>query len=210
MGELEQLIQQAIAAKDNSRTYQQLFTSIMFLMQQSGQIRKYYPPLDLDSYHNALLKTWEWLRSNLYQYNPERANIYTWFNNKLEYKIRDEEQERMTRENRVINHFYAQETEDFINPLDLIPDPNPSSNLLQIIKNLLAEHEQYLIRIYPRDCSEGNCHYLLKNRLPLGDIKSWESLAQELNSNPTTLNTHYRIKCLLYLRHLLENEGYEI
>ena len=210
MGELEQLIQQAIVAKDNSQTYQKLFTRIMFLMQQSGQIRNHYPPLDLDSYHNALLKTWEWLRIHLHEYDPEQGNIYSWFNTTLRFRIRDEEHSRLNRENNNDAPYYNQETGQSINSLDLIPDPNPSSNLLQVITQLLAEHQQYLIRIYPRNCSEGNCDYLLKNRLPLGEIKSWESLAQELNSTPTTLNSHYRKKCLLYLRSLLENEGYDI
>ncbi|MDJ0659764.1 MAG: hypothetical protein QNJ42_09775 [Crocosphaera sp.] len=44
MEELDQLIQQAIAAQDNNPTYhyQQLFTRITSIMQQSGQIREHY------------------------------------------------------------------------------------------------------------------------------------------------------------------------
>lgn len=207
MEELEQLIQKAIQQDTNSKAYKQLFTNIMSLMQQSGRILKYYPCVDVDCYHNALLQTWEWLRKNLHNYKPEIANVYTWFNNKLEYKIRDEKTKKMNREQQIKPPFRHPKTGEWINPIDSIKDKNNQSEISERIDKFLEDNRQKLRTIHPRNCPEGNCHYLLEQRIFFET--PWNVLAEKLNSNAKTLNTHYQKKCLPYFRRWLEEQGYE-
>ena len=60
---------------------------------------------------------------------------------------------------------------------------------------------------HPQNCPQGNCHYLLEQRIL--EETPWNVLAQKLNSNARTLNTHYQKKCLPYFRRWLEAQGYE-
>ncbi|MGK7942252.1 MAG: hypothetical protein AB4062_19255 [Crocosphaera sp.] len=208
MEELEQLIQQAIKEEANSKAYQKLFTKIMSLMYQSGRIWKNYSSLDEDSYHNALVTTWKWLRIKLHNYDPEKGNIYSWFNTKLRYSFKDECNKEKTIQNRIVAPFFDSEIGEYIHPIDLIPAPAHQSNILEIVAHFLDDNHQELEALYPRNCPQGNCHYLLRQRVLLET--PWDDLAQDLNSNAKTLNTHYQKKCRPYFISWLENQVYEL
>lgn len=78
------------------------------------------------------------------------------------------------------------------------------------IEAFLDNNKSQLESNHPQNCPQGNCYYLLKHRLPIGEIKPWNLLAKELDSNPKTLNSHYTKKCLKSLKDWLKTQGYEL
>lgn len=104
--QLNQLLREVRGKNPNDPAYKLLFHQIMFRMQQSDQILKRRYNLDVDSYHNALLKTWEWLRCNLSDYNPDKGSIYSWFNKTLSFRIMDAEMTRLKQKNSIADPFF--------------------------------------------------------------------------------------------------------
>ncbi|MDJ0580053.1 hypothetical protein [Crocosphaera sp.] len=208
--QLKQLLEKAMGENPNSQTYKLLFQQIMFQMQQSGKILQRSHNVDIDSYQNAILKNWEWLRKKLPDYDPDIGRIYSWFNKTLYYRIKDEQSILFNQQNSEAYPLFDYQNGQWTNPLDLIPAPPKNYDLLQEIEVFLEKNRSKLESNYPQNCPQGNCYYLLNNRLPMGEIKPWNLLAEELESNPKTLNSHYQKKCLEFLRNWLEKQGYKL
>lgn len=206
--ELIQLIQNTIQYEHSSKEYQMGFTKIMSQMQQSGKILWCRNDVDLDSYHNALLKNWEWLRKNLPEYDSSKGCIFTWFNSFLSYKILNEENKRKSGENMIVHSFLDSESGEWVNPLDLISAPPETPYLQEEIEQWLEQNRETLTKCFVRNCPQANCYELFLRRLPFYNFTQWHTLAEELHSHPSTLNRHYKNKCLPLLRDWLEKEGH--
>ena len=207
--QLKQLLEKAMGENPNSQTYKLLFQQIMFQMQQSGQILKCRRDVDIDSYQNALLKTWEWLRKKLREYDSNIGSIYSWFNQILSFRIKDEQIRRFNLQNSIEHPFVDRKKGEWINRIDSIEDRQEKSELSEYVEAFLDSHQERLESQFPNNCPQGNCYDLLKNRLPLGEKKTWKELAEELESNPKTLHSHYQKKCLKFLKNWLIQQGYK-
>jgi hypothetical protein len=212
---LSHLIAEACQHAARSPQRQKILNQIIGHMQQSDKIWR-GGAIDTDVYSEALQRTWLWFCEHLCEYEPSRANVFTWFNNKLRYVILDVTGQPKSD----TTHRSDDEEIDFIGR---IPDPkqNPSDVvefqlLLEMIETWLEQQSRMLRRQHLQGRPDLNCQILIQYRLPATDQRShllvegktWKELAEEFETSSRQLSRCYNEKCLPCLRQFLKSQGY--
>lgn len=144
--------------------------------------------LSPEVYEEALARTLEWFCNNFESYVPESASFVTWFNNHLKWRIRDLLPK-------------SADAKTLSNPehLDRIPAPDPDGweetieNWLELIEN-----DAFLSNCRMQNSPHINGKDLLTQilqELRDSDEFSWETIAQKLGVEPSTLRRFCRTRC---------------
>jgi hypothetical protein len=157
-------------------------------------------------YADALHQVWLYLYQKPEQYDPERASVITWLNNRLKYKLLDLKHKWLEEKKR-----YTSLSMDDGQEMDLVDGKATNEldlpNLVEAIRawaqgyaagELQAEH----VRKRP----EINSQRLILDRLP--QEVEWARLATVLDSSVPTLSAHYQRKCIPRLQKFCEDQGY--
>jgi hypothetical protein len=213
--QLSKLVQETCKFPRDSLERKQGLNKIIFLMQQSGKIWRGGQELNFEHYQEALQENWYFFSRNLCQidsvainpYDSKKANVITWFNTYLEYKIRDIQGKANQEIRRQASFKIDQETGDIINPIDLIPAPSQDSVLMieELIK-WLEENQQRLSRIHLRDRTEINSHLLISRRLI--SEQTWKTISEEFSVPIPTLAKFYNNRCLPLIQEWGKSQGY--
>lgn len=211
---LSQLVQQTCNYPHDSLERKQGLTKIIFLMQQSGQIwrggNNYVNPED---YQDALQENWYFFRCNLckqdptakHPYDPQRANVITWFNTYLEYKLRNIRERNAKETSRRVFAKTNQETGEIIDPVDAAPSKEPVPMIEEFIK-WLEENQRELRRIHLRDRPDINSHLIISRRLILEE--TFTTIAQEFNVPIPTLSNFFKNRCLPIIKKWWDDQRY--
>lgn len=200
---LHQLIAEACSYPRGSLERNRKLTEIIFLMQNSGRISR-NGQLNQFDYEDVLGKTWLYFCRNLCEavtaqtsFDPERANVFTWFNSYLKYRICDRLKEIEEERNNQIQPQCDLKGQS-IDPITSIPYTSPTPRLIDEIHQWLEDNQISLSRIHLRDCSEANVYSLILHHLVF-DI-SWPILAQKFQAPTSTLSNFYNKQCLPLLK----------
>jgi hypothetical protein len=215
LNQLSQLIKETCNHPKDSLERKQGLTKIIFLMQQSGKIWRGGKELNLEHYQEALQENWYFFRCNLCQqdstankpYNSQRANVITWFNTYLEYRLRDIQQQAAQEMRRRAFFNRDLETGRFIDPIEMIPAPaETSSFMMEDFTEWLEENKHKLSRINLRDRAEINSYILISHRLILE--QSWKVISHKFNVPIPTLSKFYNHRCLPIIQDWGKSQGY--
>jgi hypothetical protein len=170
---------------------------IIRIMQSSSQLsRGRSSPSEV--YEEALARTWEWFSRNFYSYSPKSASFVTWFNNHLEWRMIDV-QDEIDRERQNRKHPYVAENGETIDPLDIIPTPDLDRWEKTITNWLtLVQSDAALLKCRMQDTPHVNGQILLAQILQeLRDSGEfcWETIAQIHNIEPSSLKRFCRNRC---------------
>ena len=202
---LAQLVTKVFQHPHGSLKRQQLLNQLIFQMQQSGRI---WLGGDIipEYYEDALQKTWFWFCKNIDNYDASQANVITWFNSHLKFRILDAKQEIA-----IINSTRATKPKDeelnFINPVDKIPAPDKPQPILEKTLEWIETQGSELRRRHVRSCPHINCQVLFQHKLPPNE-KTWRELAEKFGKRESTLNHFYNHKCFPCLLAFGRAQGY--
>jgi hypothetical protein len=179
-------------------------------MQRSGKIsRNYHIPAE--QYQEALQGTWIWFCQNIDRYDPTQANVMTWFNCTLKFRIKNVIHGEMVRAARQQKHRlnFADEREA-MDLIDNLPAPpvDHSHQILTTIKNWLHQEQPQLEQKAIRQRPDLNAYRLIVRRLPTGEQASWQELSTEFGVSIPTLSSFYQRKCLPLLQELGRLQGW--
>jgi hypothetical protein len=201
---LHQLIVEARCYPKGSPERNGKLTEIIYLMQRSRRILR-NSQLNQFDYEDVLSKTWLYFCRNLCEaetgrtcFNPEQANVFTWFNGYLSYRIRDRLQELAAERSDRIPPRIDPETGRAIDPTETIPDTTSTPLLIDEICQWLADRQKQLCRIHLRDRPAANAYFLILHRIVYGT--PWRILAREFETTPSSLCNFYHQKCLPLLQ----------
>lgn len=207
---IHQLIAEACCHSAGSLKRNKKLTEIMFLMQSSGKILR-DSQLNQFDYEDVLSKTWLYFCRNLCEANtasrcfdPERANIFTWFNSYLSFRIRDRLKEIALENYQRIYPQSDPETGRLIDPITSIPDVSPTNSLIDKIRQWLESNQNTFARIHIRNNPEANVYTIILHHLIFDT--SWQTLSQQLHESSPTLSNFYRRKCLPLLMQWMEEQ----
>lgn len=138
-----------------------------------------------DVYSEALSRTWIWFIEHLCQkYNPERASLITWFNQKLRWIILDIVQEKADEEKRRLNPLAGEEDNEWIYPP--APEPNRWDETIQEWLELVQNHPHLIKDCRMQNYPSVNCQVLLVHILNVlrdsGEF-SWMPLPKNMKLN---------------------------
>lgn len=205
--QLQLLVVEACRYPRGSLERQRRLTRLVALVQQSGKLWRGGNASSTD-YEEALQHTWLHVCQKLETYDPQKANVITWINRLLEYRLRDLYTQRTREQSRRATVFVDKDGE-WQDPIQSLPGSPPGSAptpLLDEIHYWVQQESQALASVYVRDRPDINCRDLILSRLP--PEKTWQQLSQEWQVAVSTLNSFYRRECLPRLRQLVESKGY--
>ncbi|MBL1208225.1 hypothetical protein, partial [Geminocystis sp. GBBB08] len=180
----------------------------------------------------AISKTKEYLCKNPHNYNPEEANVITWLNNHLEYRLLDElivvlKEIRDRRKNLTDNTVVINDDEELVDIFDTdkVENPHDSSSteetiiLFEKIIDLTSSNPQ-LQKIRLTSHPHVTAAEIIRERLLDKNI-TWNELCEkynvkkldketgEMKNAVSTLSSFYEDKCRPMLIELLIASGYE-
>ena len=202
---LSQLATEVSGHPRGSLRRQQLLNQLISRMQQSGKIwvGGDIPP---QYYEDALQITWFWFCRNIENYDASQANVITWFNSHLKFRILDVRQEiaidNSTRATKSEN-----EELNFIDPVDNLPAPDKPQPILEETLEWVEKQGSELRRFHVRSSPHINCQELFRQKLP-PNAKTWRELAEKFGKRESTLNHFYNHKCLPCLLAFGRAQGY--
>jgi hypothetical protein len=171
-----------------------------------------------DVYEDALQDSLVFFCRNLCEpdtgkpYDPSRAKIITWVNFYLKWRIHQLMMRQEGRPGRVSP--WRGENGEMIDPLDLVPAPEPTPSVLDaILEWVQTDPTGMLHSTHLRERPHVNCQFLLLRRLP--PETHWQKIADEVNARfpkqpkvgIAALSTLYRRKCLPMLKDYLDAQG---
>ncbi len=213
--QLSQLVQATCKCSPNSWERKQKLTKLMFLMQQSGKIWRGRNQINPEDYQEALQENWYFFSCNLCQQDPtakkpydaQKANVITWFNTYLEYKLKDIIERTAIEASRRAFPKINQETGEIISRLDMFPAQSEESVLMtEAFLKWLEENQRKFTKIHLRDRTEINAHLLISRRLVLE--QTYQTIHKEFNVPITTLAKFYTNHCLPLIKQWGDSQGY--
>jgi hypothetical protein len=204
--QLNEWIKEACQTPRNSITSKKAITRIIATMQRSGKIWRGYGS-DNTFYEDALHETWLWFVKHLDKYDPAKAMVLTWFNNHLNFRLRDA-RIQWAKEQRMRAHPQFIDGER-IDPLDFFPAPPDLPPILDAVRDWMESDKTKLCRIRMQSRPHVNCYIVLLHRLPFPETNlKWEDLSSELRVPLTTLSSFYQQSCLPPLLAFGRSQGY--
>jgi Sigma-70 region 2 len=188
---------------------QKLVHELVVAMQSSGQIWRamHIPRAD---YHEVLQETWLWFCPNLDQFDPTQAQVMTWFNNRLRFKIQE-------------HYRRLKQWNDRTTPLDIfqedsyrtleIADPEnlwhklEAAAIWQDRDEWLAKNQRSLRRIHIRQRLDVNCYRLIPQRFAPEPIP-WKQVAIDFALSEQVLGAFFQRECVPLLREFARQYGY--
>ncbi|MEO1428072.1 MAG: sigma-70 family RNA polymerase sigma factor [Cyanobacteria bacterium J06633_8] len=202
---LNQLATEVSGHPRGSLKRQQLLNKLIFRMQQSGKI---WVAGDIipEYYEDALQKTWFWFCKNINNYDPSQANVITWFNAYLKFRILDIHRE-IAEENNSRVHKSEDDELNFKDAVANIAAPKKPQPILEETLEWVESQGSELRRLHVRSSPHINCQELFKHKLPPNE-KTWRELAEKFGKRESTLNHFYNHKCLPCLLAFGRAQGY--
>jgi len=203
--QLNQLATEVCQHPNGSLKRQRLLNQLIYQMQQS---RKIWKGSDIQEqyYEDALQQTWFWFCKNIHNYDPSQANVITWFNVHLKYRLLDIRKE-IDKEKKTKLTTVKYEESNQIDPIDNLPTPDKPQPILEETLEWIETQGSELRRLHIRSFPHINCQVLLKYKLP-PDEKTWRELAEKFGKRESTLNHFYNHKCLPCLLAFGREQGY--
>lgn len=184
---------------------QRLLNQLIYHMQQSGKIWGRGDILP-QYYEDALQQTWFWFCRNIHKYDASQANVVTWFNAHLKFRLLDIRQEIAKEQKTRVNKLQDEES-NLVDPVDNLPAPEKPQPILEETLKWIETQGSTLSTLHVRSCPHINCQVLLKDKLP-PDVKTWRDLAEKFGKRESTLNHFYNHKCLPCLLDFGRAQGY--
>lgn len=203
--QLDKLVAQIRRHPNGSLKRQRLLNRLIYQMQQSGKIWQSGDLLP-QYYEDALQKTWLWFCKNINNYDASQANVLTWFNAHLKFRLLDIRQE-IAKEKKTRITKSKDEESNSIDPIDNLPAPDKVPPILEETLEWIETEGSELRRLHVRSFPHINCQVLLKHKLP-PDAKTWRELAENFAKRESTLNHFYNHKCLPCLLAFGRAQGY--
>jgi hypothetical protein len=206
MNELETkihlLIQETCQHPQGSLERKKGLNQIILQIQQSGKLfGGYY----MYNYAEALQETWGFFCRHFCRFDPDKATVFTWLNNHLKYRLKDEWEEYIKHQKNCIPPI-IKDNGEVIDPLEsLIARPEPPP-ILEEIHQWLHQQEAQLRRVHVRGRPDINCYVLIQQRLP-PEI-SWSVLAPEYGVAIATLSNFYQRECFPRLLNFGKSQDY--
>jgi hypothetical protein len=202
---LKQLATEVCQHPHGSLKRQRLLNQLIFQMQQSGKIWLGNDVIP-QYYEDALQQTWFWFCKNIHKYDASQANVITWFNSHLKFRLLD-----VRREIAIDKKTRATKSEDadknFIDPIDNLPASEKPQPILEETLEWIETQGSKLRSLHVRSFPHINCQELFKHKLP-PDVKTWRELAEKFGKRESTLNHFYNHKCLPCLLAFGRAQGY--
>lgn len=200
--ELEERLQQLVA---EAREYppktvqrKQRLNEIVRLVSRSGKLWREEAPY----YQDALQQTWLYLCRNLENYDSSRANIITWLDNHLKWRLEDFRQAQQAELARRVSA-----SEDSIDLIGNLPAPPEIPPILEAVRRWVeTDPDGELSSIHVQGRPDVTCQILIWRRLP--PEKRWSEIASEFNLSLSTAANFYKRQCLPRLRNFGKNQGY--
>lgn len=173
---------------------------IVMMMKSSRLIWGGGGKISPDIYDEALSRTWEWFIKDFGQYQPQKASLITWFNQKLRWNILDVIREKAKEEQRQLNL----SDDEWIYPP--APELDRWDETIQEWLDLVQNNSHFFRDCQMRHYSDVNCQFLLINILQVlrdsGEF-SWDILAQNYGVEVSVLKRFCRTRCFRIFKQLL-------
>lgn len=202
---LQALVHQAQQAPSQSLERRRLMHRIVQQMQCSGKLWRGGGSISPEGYEEALQKTWLYFCKNIDAYDASQANVVTWFNNHLRWRIKDYNIEQWNDAKKKATTMGKQASDGGLDPVELIPAPDEIPPILEEVRRWLATEEP-LVTVHLRRRPDVNCQVLLMRRLP--PETPWKELSQEFKVPVPTLSNFYQQKCMPRLLAFGRAQGY--
>lgn len=224
---LKQLLDISRSLNRESSEWRQAINRLLIELQNSPELLKSSHFL----YFEALDKTWEYVIGNIHKFEPEpeipiSESLMKWVKGHLVWRIRD-----LFRQKASELSLDAQINPDLENPLTLIDilsqngfnsptlsgldayvENKRQENIVTIWQKfetyVLEDSEMLLRNCHLRDRPDCNCQLLSIKRLFTDPPVRFTNIAQKLNINNQTLNSHWKRRCLPLLQKILLDLGY--
>ncbi|MGD1913052.1 MAG: sigma-70 family RNA polymerase sigma factor [Rivularia sp. (in: cyanobacteria)] len=203
--QLDKLVAEMRRHPNGSLKRQRLLNRLIYQMQQSGKIWHGGDILP-EYYEDALQKTWFWFCKNIHNYDASQANLLTWFNAYLKFRLLDIRQE-IAKEKKTRVTKSKDEESNQIDPIDNLPAPDKVPPILEETLEWIETQGSELRDLHVRSSPHINCQVLLKFKLP-PDAKTWRELAEKFDRRESTLNHFYNHKCFPCLLAFGRAQGY--
>jgi hypothetical protein len=204
--QLNEWIKEACQAPRDSIARKKAITRIIAAMQRSGKIWRGYGS-DNAFYEDALHETWLWFVKHLDKYEPEKAMVLTWFNNHLNFRLRDARIQWAKEQHRQAHLQFIDGAQ--IDPLDLVPAPPDLPPILDAVMDWMESDKTKLCRIRMQSHPHVNCYIVLLHRLPFPETNlKWEDLSSEVKVPVPSLSSFYQKHCLPPLLAFGRSQGY--
>ena len=202
---LSQLVEEACQHPHGSRKRQKKLTQIIRLV--GNRLWKE----NTAYYEDALQETWVYFCLNLCEgktaraYDFNKANVVTWLNNYLKWRLRDgyietQKQKKQTAPLRV------DENHRIIDPVDNLPAKEVPNILEEVKQWVLKDPEHKLRQTYLDNHPQITCQLLILKRLP--PETPWKTLSEQYGISSGTLSSFYQRKCKPLLRDFGRFQGY--
>jgi hypothetical protein len=176
----------------------------MIAMMKSSRLIWNGAKISTDVYSEALSRTWIWFMENLQQYNPEKASLVTWFNQKLRWTIQDVIQEKADEQKIRLNPSADGENHEWIYPP--APEPDRWYETIHEWLELVENHPHVFKDCRMQSHPHVNCQVLLIHILKVlqdsGEF-SWNAIALEYAVEPSALRRFCRTRCFPRFKQLL-------
>ena len=200
--ELEECLQRLVAEARESPPVErrQRLNEIVRLVSRSGRLWREETPY----YQDALQQTWLYLCRHLEKYDSSRANVITWLDNHLRWRLEDFRQAQQAELARRVS---GSMNDDAIDRIDNIPAPPEIPPILEAVRKWVeTDPDGELSSTHIKNRPDITCQILILRRLP--PEKRWSEIASEFNLSQSTAANFYRRQCLPRLRNFGENRGY--
>ncbi len=182
-----------------------LMNRVVKRMQRSGKIWRGGGSITPDGYEEALQKTWLYFCKNIDRYNPDLANVTTWFNNHLRFRILDYNKDQSDENQATAQWILDQDLTGGLDPVDQIPAPDQIPPILEDVLHWLNTN-QSLWEIRLPQCPEVSCGLLISRRLP--PETKWIDLEKEFGVTTSRLSGFYQTQCFPRLLAFGRSQGY--
>lgn len=202
--EINELAKEACRHPKGSNRRQRCLNEIVRRVTRSKKLWRENVPY----YQDALHKTWDYFCQNVCEattakeaYNPDKANLITWLNNYLRWRLKDFELE-----DREQNRIFRQpvDDEDILSQL-AAPEPDEPDILQEFQEWLETDEELNTTHL------QGKAHITAKVMIMRRLIypQSWEELSQEFGVSVSTLSGFYQRKCMPLVHKFAKEYGYK-
>lgn len=215
---LQALIREILALPRGSKPWQQKRQRFVMTVQNSGKLwrggaspasSQTWREVD-EHYFTALGMTWEYVLTHLDTYDPQRASVTTWINNRLRWDILTVQGK--AREAQMRQMFDYSNDEDGVPLIDQLSASEDAMANLAAVCKILYEAKNEAQAIHVTDRPEINCYELAQDKLGVScepahwlqrrDRDSYRLMAEHYDSRIPTIAGFWTNKCLPFLNDL--------
>jgi hypothetical protein len=225
--QLKDLIIEVCQCQDSQHEQQKALDRLLNIIQRLPRLLKSSHP----NYPEALNLTWTWVSRNIQAFDIQspflQERLVNWINSYLRWRIKDlyiGDRPSLISLDRPISNSEGECT----TLLELLPDPQfpPPLNLLDVYLITIQAEEQQRIGVsieqyiecdpdgklrqcHPRQRHDCHCQILAQRLLLKEPPDKLTKVAEDLQINYQTLNSHWKQKCLPLLQLICRNFGYQ-